>query len=55
MAEYSCYANNILSKIVDEIKEIPDDKFYRNEDQYYRAGVDEGVNRAIEIIMKYYD
>ena len=45
--------NEILKEIVDKIKAVSDDEFYKNEDQYYRAGIDEGVNRAVGIIMEY--
>lgn len=45
---------DILKEIADKIRAVMDDDFYKDEDQYYRAGIDEGVNRAIEIITEYY-
>lgn len=44
----------LLKEIVGKIREVSNDEFYKNEDQYYRAGIDEGVNRAVEIITEYY-
>ena len=43
----------LLKEIADKIRAVSDDEFYKNEDQYYRAGIDEGVNRAVEIIAEY--
>ena len=47
--------NDILKEIITEIKEVPKDKFYKHEDDWYRSGIDEGVGRAIEIIEKYFN
>lgn len=45
--------NDILKEIYERIELVTDDEFYKNEDQYYRLGIYEGVNRALEIISEY--
>lgn len=44
----------LLKEIAEKIRAVSNDDFYKNEDQYYRAGIDEGINRAIEILTEYY-
>lgn len=44
----------LLKEITEKIRAISNDEFYKDEDQYYLAGIDEGINRAIEILTEYY-
>ena len=54
----SVEVKSIVSETLTEILgraiyEIPNDVLYKNTDQYFRAGVDEGVNRVVKIILEY--
>lgn len=45
---------DVLWKIVHRIiQEVPNDARYSTYDSYFRAGVDEGVDRAVKIISEY--
>lgn len=54
--EVKSIVSETLTKILGRaIYEIPNDVRYKNVDQYFRAGVDEGVNRVVKIILEYMD
>lgn len=45
--------NNTLNEIADKIMAVADDELYKREDAWFRAGIDEGLKRAVKIIMEY--
>lgn len=45
--------DNILNEIIDKIKAVADDELYKREDAWFRAGIDEGLERAVKIITEY--
>lgn len=45
--------NNILNEIIEKIKAVADYKIYEREDAWFRAGIDEGLERAVKIITEY--
>lgn len=54
--ETKSIVSETLTKIIGRaIYEVSNDKIYNNDDQYFRAGIDEGVNRVIKIILEYMD
>ena len=40
-------------KLVEKFRAVADDECYKDCDQYFRAGIDEGLRRAVEILFKY--